>query len=152
MNTASLISNALWIALGAGMCLHAWRLRLWDAAGPGSGFLPFIAGLILALGGLALLLQGRAARPRAPRPPSFWDDATSRNRVALVVGALAVLALLMPVLGFLLAAFLVMAFLLGLERRRLVSAVGLAAAASVSVYWLFASLLQVRLPRGLLGF
>jgi hypothetical protein len=151
MDAASLISNALWIVLGTGMCLHAWQLRLWDATGPGSGFLPFLAGLILALTGLGLLLRERAAgRPAGPAP-SFWTDPTGRNRVALVVGALAALALLMPVLGFLLAAFLVMTFLLGLERRRLVPAVGLAAAASASVYWLFASLLQVRLPRGLLG-
>jgi apolipoprotein N-acyltransferase len=85
--------------------------------------------------------------------PPFWHDAAGRRRVALVIVALVAMALLMPTLGFLVAAFLVMTFLLGLtEHRRLGSSIVLAAASSVFIYWLFASLLQVRLPRGLLGF
>jgi hypothetical protein len=73
--------------------------------------------------------------------------------VALVIVALVAMALLMPRLGFLLAAVLVMTFLLGLtERRHLGSSVALAVASSVFIYWLFALLLQVRLPQGLLGF
>lgn len=150
MRAASLISDAAWVLLGLAVCIYAMRLRLWDAAGPGSGFLPFLAGLVIAGTGLGLLAREWAARP-AGRP--FWFDAAGRTRVALVIVALVAMALLMPRLGFLLAAVLVMTFLLGLtERRHLGSSVALAAASSVFIYWLFASLLQVRLPQGLLGF
>jgi len=38
------------------------------------------------------------------------------------------------------------------EQTRLVPVVALAVISSLSIYWLFASLLQVRLPKGLLGF
>ena len=83
----------------------------------------------------------------------FWEDRTGRNRVALVTAALCVMAYLMPVLGFLVTASLVMTFLLGLtERTRVASSVALAVVSSLATYWLFGSLLQVRLPRGLLGF
>jgi hypothetical protein len=148
MSAASVVSSLVWVLLGLGVCLYALRLRLWDLAGPGSGFLPFIAGLVLGVAGLGLLVRAWTARPGGP----FWPDAAGRTRVAAVALALAVLALLMPVLGFLLAAFLVMSFLLGLsDRRRPGSAVLLAAVSSLVIYGLFVSVLQVRLPRGLLG-
>ena len=150
MRAASLISDAAWVLLGLAVSVYAVRLRLWDAAGPGSGFLPFLAGLVIAGTGLSLLAREWAAR--SPGRP-FWSDAAGRTRVALVIVALVAMALLMPRLGFLLAAFLVMSFLLGLtERRHPGSSLALAAASSVFIYWLFASLLQVRLPHGLLGF
>ena len=150
---AELTANLVWVLLGLGICLYSLRLRLWDAAGPGSGFLPFIAGVFVGLTGLALLLRTWARRPREPRPAPFWADAAGRNRVALVVIALCVMAFLMPILGFLVAATLVMTFLLGLaERTPLAPAVTLALVSSLSIYWLFASLLQVRLPKGPLGF
>jgi hypothetical protein len=151
MRTASLIANVVWVALGLGVCLVSLRLRLWDVSGPGSGFLPFLAGLVVGIVGLALLL--REAAPGARRAPPFWSDRVGRNRVALVVVGLCAMAYLMPVLGFLLAAFVVMTFLLALtEGRRLYSAAALAVASSLCIYLLFASLLKVRLPRGLLGF
>jgi len=118
MRAVELISNLVWVLLGFGICLYAVRLRLWDAAGPASGFLPFIAGLFVGLIGLALLLQEWARRPRERRPTPFWEDAAARNRVGLVVIGLCAMALLMPLLGFLLAATLVMTFLLGLAHPR----------------------------------
>ena len=152
MRVASMIASAVWVVLGLGVCLWALRLRLWDAAGPASGFLPFLAGTVFLGAGLALLGREWAARPRPGGLPAFWEDAAGRTRVALVVAGLVALALLMPTLGFLLAAVVVMTFLLGLtERRRLGSSVLLALVSSLLIYWLFASLLQVRLPRGLLG-
>jgi hypothetical protein len=147
------MSSLVWVLLGLGISFYSVRLQLWTAAGPGSGLLPFVAGLFLGLFGLALLLAEWSRRRRGRRPAPFWADAAARNRVGLVVAGLCAMAFLMPILGFLLAASLVMTFLLGvIERGRLASSVALALASSVSIYWLFASLLQVRLPRGLLGF
>ena len=151
--SAELISSLVWVLLGLGICLSSVRLQLWTAAGPGSGLLPFAAGLFIGLFGLALLLAEWSRRRRGRRPAPFWADAAARNRVGLVIAGLGAMAYLMPILGFPLAASLVMTFLLGvIERGRLASSVTLALASSVSIYWLFASLLQVRLPRGLLGF
>ncbi len=153
MRAAELVANLIWVLLGFGICFFSVRLRLWDAAGPGSGFLPFIAGLFVGLTGLVLLLQESASRRRARRAAPFWEGRAARNRAGLVVIALCVMAYVMPILGFLVAATLVMTFLLGLtERTPVAAALALALVSSLSIYWLFTSLLQVRLPRGLLGF
>jgi hypothetical protein len=154
MRMAELTANVVWFLLGLAICLYALRLKLWSAAtGPGSGFLPFIAGVLVALIGAALFTREWTRRPRDGEGAPFWEDRDGRNRVGLVVVALCVMAYLMPILGFLVAAVLVMTFLLGLtEKTRLASALVLALVSSLSIYWLFASLLQVRLPRGLLGF
>jgi hypothetical protein len=152
MRAASLIASAAWVLLGLGVCLAAMRLRLWDAAGPASGFLPFLTGLVFVGVGLVLLIREWAAPRRPDGSAPFWADAAGATRVALVIVGLVAMALLMPLIGFLLAAIVVMTFLLGLtEGRRLGSSVLLAIASSLLIYWLFASLLQVRLPRGPLG-
>ena len=149
MHAAARIVNLVWIVLGVGICVYATRLKLWEPAGPASGFLPFIVGVTIALTGIALTLREQRQRPTA----RFWTDNASRNRVALVVLALSALAYLMPLLGFLLSAAIVMTFLLSLsERGHLVQSILLACTASAAVYWLFGSLLQVRLPVGWLGF
>jgi putative tricarboxylic transport membrane protein len=154
MTRAELVADVVWVVLGLGICLHALRLQLWSATtGPGSGFLPFIAGALVALIGVALLVRAWARRRRDGPATPFWEDAAGRNRVGLVVITLCVMAYLMPILGFLLAAILVMTFLLGLTRQtRLAAAIVLSLLSTLSIYWLFASLLQVRLPLGPLGF
>ena len=150
MSAAARIVNLFWIVLGIAICAYSLRLKLWEAAGPGSGFLPFIVGAIIGSAGIALFLQQRF---RGVPPERFWTDSAARNRVGLVVVALCTMAYLMPVLGFLLSAAIVMAFLLSLsEPGRIAQSLLLAGAASAAVYWLFASLLQVRLPTGWLGF
>jgi hypothetical protein len=154
MRTAELVANAAWIALGLGICFYALRLKLWaPATGPGSGFLPFIAGVFVTLIGVALLAREWSRRPRAPEAAPFWPDPAGRTRVGLVVAALCAMAYLMPFLGFFAAAVLVMVFLLSLaERARLGSSIALAIVSTAAIYWLFGRLLQVRLPRGPLGF
>jgi hypothetical protein len=49
------------------------------AAGPGSGFLPFIVGVFVGLIGLALLSRQWSKRPREKRPAPFWDDRAGRR-------------------------------------------------------------------------
>lgn len=154
MRSAELTTNLIWVLLGLGICLYALQLKLWSAAtGPGSGFLPFIAGALVALIGAALVLRVWMKRSRDGSAAPFWEERDGRNRVGLVVVTLCVMAYLMPVLGFLLAAALVMTFLLGLTKQtRLAAAIVLSLLSTLSIYWLFASLLQVRLPKGPLGF
>lgn len=154
MRTAELVADAAWVVLGLGICLYALRLKLWaHGSGPGSGFLPFIAGVFMALVGVALLAREWSRRPRTGEAPPFWPHPAGRTRAGLVVAALCVMAYLMPILGFFAAAVLVMVFLLSLaERARLGSSVALAVVSTAAIYWLFGRLLHVRLPRGPLGF
>src|SRR5437870_4678066 len=103
MRTAELVADAAWVTLGLGICLYALRLRLWDASVPASGFLPFLAGVFIAVVGLALFLRGCARRRVSGSPSPFWWDRLGRYGVSVVIGVLlgngplAALSLLLPV-------------------------------------------------------
>jgi putative tricarboxylic transport membrane protein len=142
------VQNVVWIALAAAISVNAIRLGLWTPSGPGSGFMPLVAGLTIGLMALLRVL----VTPRRPRSP-FWVDASGGKRVMLCVLALCAMAAVMPFLGFFVAAVLVMGFLMRLtSTSRIPTIVVLALFSSLVVYGLFHSLLGVQLPRGFVGF
>jgi hypothetical protein len=62
------------------------------------------------------------------------------------------MALLMPILGFLLTSILITSFMLRvIEPQKWLAVIAISLASCFLVYWLFFSLLQVSLPKGLLG-
>ncbi len=142
------VHNGVWIVLAAAIAVNALRLGLWTPSGPGSGFMPFVAAVMIALVALLRLLT----TPRHPREP-FWTSPDGARRVILCVVALVVMAALMPVLGFFVTSILVMMFLLRLtSTSRLPTVIGLAVFSSAVIYGLFHTLLGVQLPRGVIGF
>lgn len=148
MQRAETAVSALWVLLGLGIAGHALQLGVWDAAGPGSGFVPLLAGAVIGAGGAALLL----VQPRRAGGV-FWESRPAALRVLAVVGGLAVMALFLERLGFVLTAVPTMVFLLAVvERRPWPWVIGLALAASIGLYWLFDRVLEMSLPRGPLGF
>jgi putative tricarboxylic transport membrane protein len=143
-----LVENLVWIALAVGVSVNGIRLGLWTPAGPGSGFMPFLAAVMIA----AISLTRLVVTPKRPRGP-FWPDPGGAKRVILCVGALSAMAALMPVLGFFVASLLVMGFLMRLTSTyRLPAVIALAVFSSLVIYGLFHSLLGVQLPRGIVGF
>jgi putative tricarboxylic transport membrane protein len=143
-----LVQNVIWIVLAVAISANAIRLGLWTPSGPGSGFMPFVAGLMIGL----MAFLGILVTPKRPRG-LFWADANGGKRVMLCVLALCVMAAVMPVLGFFVASILVMGFLMRLTSTiRIPTIIALAVFSSLVVYGLFHSLLGVQLPRGLVGF
>jgi len=125
----------------------ALRMPLGTAARPGAAFYPVAVGAfacVVALVSTALAFRRPAGGP-ADAPESA---ATERRQVGLAVATLAGFCLLMPWIGYPLAALLFIGALL----RELGAAWGvtvLTALLSAEVsYYLFAILLGVTLPRG----
>lgn len=140
----------LWLLLGAGVCVYALRIGAWDAAGPASGFVPLLTGIVLAAGGVGILLT---ARPWGAPAPPFWPVPTAAARALAVLVGLAAMAVLMPVLGFLVTAVVCTMFLLRvIEPQRWSWVVVTAVVSSVLLYWLFDRVLAMALPKGPLGF
>lgn len=142
--------NGVGLVLGLAIVGLSLHMPVFGPSGPGGGFLPIILGAMLALTSMALLVQPFTA---LLSEESRWPDRGGSTRVAAVVVSLAAFVILMPWLGFLGTAILVMLCLLPvIARRSLVFTVAVAVACSSGVYVVFARLLGLSLPRGPWGF
>lgn len=142
--------NAFWLLLGAGVCVQAKQLGVWDQNGPDSGFFALLAGAVLIATSIALIVRTAA---RAPVAPHFWPSVAAGWRVSLVIVGLISVTLLIPRLGFLVSGAIVTAFLLrALGKNAWWMVLVISIGSTLAVYWLFVRLLGTVLPRGPLGF
>jgi putative tricarboxylic transport membrane protein len=140
--------NICWILIGAAAASIAWNMNLTGPYGPDSGLFPFIAALMVSLGGLGLMLN---ARHRAQSID--WPDRLGSMRVVGVVVGVAVMTFALPRIGFAAAGVITMLILLrAVERTGWRQALGLSVASVAVVIGLFDKLLGMPLPRGPWGF
>jgi len=139
---------AVALAFLAGSALYlvqATRLPLGSVEQPGAGLFPILVGAFLLAVSAAHLLQDlRRSSGTQPLPP-----AGTGRRVMGVVAALGAFCLLLPWLGYAVAALgllLAILRLFGLARWEMSAAVALVA--TVASYYLFAVVLGVPLPAG----
>jgi len=140
--------RAVALAFLAGSALYlvqATRLPLGSVEQPGAGLFPILVGAFLLAVSAAHLLQDlRRSSGTQPLPP-----AGTGRRVMGVVAALGAFCLLLPWLGYAVAALgllLAILRLFGLARWGMSAAVALVA--TVASYYLFAVVLGVPLPAG----
>lgn len=144
------IANAVWMVAGVLIVIASTKLGILSAGGPSIGFIPSIAGALIAILGAFQFIQEARARDKDTR--TFFPDRGAARRVVTVIATLIGTTLLMQPLGFLLTALLTMVVLLTvIERDNWLVTVAFALAASVGVWWLFTSL-DVVLPHGPFGF
>ncbi len=140
-----LAGGALLLVAGVVIQQSVWVLRLFDRGQPGSGFLPFGLGVLLA--GLACGLIGTHWGPDATRLPFWAPKAWLRPGLALLIMAAYVIAF--DDLGAVASVIiLVTAWLLLLEQKRVVVAVGTGLLTGGVVYLVFERLLMTPFPRG----
>ena len=149
------------IQQGAAVCfvifsaLVVWgslSLEYYTKLGPGAGFFPLWLGV--AMGGLSLvwLVQVSRRTGKPPSPASFPERAGS-VRILAIIASLVGAALVMNFLGFQVAMFLLLVFLLlVLGRQSVWLTVIIALAGSVGVYRVFVTTLDVQLPASSLAF
>jgi putative tricarboxylic transport membrane protein len=149
------------IQQGAAVCfvvfsaLVVWGslgLEYYTKLGPGAGFFPLWLGV--AMGGLSLvwLVQVSRRTGKPPSPASF-PERTGIARILAIIASLVAAALVMNLLGFQVAMFLLLIFLLlVLGRQSLWLTVIIALAGSVGVYRVFVTYLDVPLPAASLAF
>ncbi|MFI7633521.1 tripartite tricarboxylate transporter TctB family protein [Nonomuraea sp. NPDC049400] len=119
-----------------------------DGGQVGPGFLPLVSGVALAVLSAACLLRS----VRGAAPASAEGDPQRVRTLWTVFAMLLVALLLVPLTGFLVAfGLLVFAVSAFVEKQRVVSAAGVAVAATLVIYAVFVLFLGVPLPGGLLG-
>ena len=137
----------LLIVAGVVIQQSVWVLRLFDHGQPGSGFMPFGLGVILAvLASLIILTNLGSDEKRVP----FWQPkAWLRPFLSLVIMAAYVIAF--DDLGAVTSVvILVTAWLLLLEKKAVWVAALTGVATGLVVYVVFERLLMTPFPRGLL--
>ena len=141
---------ALVVLVVSGIYLsQALQMPLGSAARPGPAFYPVAVGVFACL--VTLVVVGGAFRRRAAAAPvdAAEDAPAARVHVVLTIATLAGFCLLLPWIGYPLAALLFVAALLrqlGTAWRGALLAALISAEGS---YYVFAILLGVSLPRGL---
>jgi hypothetical protein len=147
------IFSFIWIVLGISQCVGSIPLGLGEWVEPGTGFMPFVIGLVMIVLGIALFLEASTVLRKDPKIKiSVWSEVYWR-RVLYVVLLLAAYAAVLPKIGYLIATFLVMVFLLKSgEPVKWISAIMVGILASAISYVIFGVWLNVSFPRGILSF
>ena len=152
MKNRDLVSSIIWMGLGGLFVIGALQQGLMRRGVPGPGFLPFFSGLALIFVSLFVLIPALVQREKAGGSDLFQERGSLRKFLLALV-ALFAFGVAMGYLGYLLTAFLFMIY-----TARLVEPKGwrtitlLALFTAVLSYLLFVVLLEVQLPKGLLGF
>lgn len=152
MRRADVTGGVITVLFGVFAVTQAAKLDYWSRFGPGPGFIPLWSSIIILSGGILLVLQGFRKKPTAARTVTN-DKTRGLITVGVVIGLTMVAAVLMSYLGFAASMFLYVLVLIGgIGRHRWYVAVCSAALTAISFYVVFATWLQVPLPKGVLGF
>ena len=151
MNYTAQTYNSLWIILGSYVSLKSLSYKVWDtASGPGAGFIPFVAGVIIGLSGLYLFINEWS---KVQKKKNFWEIQGAWRRILLVLVGFLAIPLFMKSLGFLAIYFLVMIFLVRvIDRSKWGIAIIMALFSAASIYFVFKYLFEISLPTGILAF
>ncbi|MEW6113119.1 MAG: tripartite tricarboxylate transporter TctB family protein [Thermodesulfobacteriota bacterium] len=145
------IAALFFFGVGLFFALYARRVEIGTWNEPGPGFLPFWAGITLCLMAVGLFVG--SVRRAGPVLPKFLPQADSWKRVVATFIAMVVYVEIMNPLGFTLATFVFVGFLVKFifpqTWTRTVIVAGLSA---LGARLLFINLLKTQLPHGYFGF
>ena len=144
-NWGNIIASMLFLLIGIGVTLGALKLKVGNPARPQPGFFPFVAGMIVI--GLSLVLMVHGWLGRGKRGEPFGDI----WRPGLLVAGIAVYVAILDPLGYALSTIfisVVILRILGVKRVRVLALSSFLL--SFGTYFLFARILGVELPAGIL--
>ena len=152
MDRRDLIGGLFWLGLSIFVCIVSIRDEFGTFHSPGPGFFPFLSAIILGAFAILLMVTTWLKKTGETKLADLWEG-LEWKKVACVLFSLFLYPLVLPFLGYLLATFGMMAFLLGIVGRSKVWVRGVnALIVTLASYLVFCILLDVRLPNGILGF
>jgi putative tricarboxylic transport membrane protein len=150
MNTDK-ATGVFWLCISVIVAVASFRLGLGKLSIPGSGFMPFGAAVLLAMLSIVCFLQSPGRDKSSDGQPLFrgmlWP------RVILVFVALFAYAQLIPLGGYGMTTFFLMAFLFGIAGQKKIWKVALYSLITTALsYYVFSKWLNLQFPAGPLGF
>jgi putative tricarboxylic transport membrane protein len=148
MKNIDSIPSFILILIGVLFCTSSSKLGIGKLNKPGPGFLPFVVAAILILLSLGVILGGRHIK----HAESKFNG--RRSGVALLVLlSLFAYVLILDILGFVLATFLMLTLLFSIpEKQSWKMVLGASLFTAACTYLLFGYTLGITLPTGFLGF
>lgn len=144
-------SSLFWLAVGLGVAYAGYDLELGTLRDPGSGFVLFWVGVIMAALSLAILIGALRLKPGMVALAPRWAGARWKQ-ILSVVAALVLYAFFFDGLGFLLSTTLVLLFLFkAIEPQRWSVAIAGAVLSALAAYAVFHLWLGTQLPKGFLN-
>ena len=152
MKHSDLIVKIIWLVIGLLLSVGAYLYPIGSIVQPGSGFFPFIMGLLLIFLSLILLLSGRAKNATSnsqEAQPLFgkWKE------VGFTILIMLLATFFFEMLGYLITLFL-LTFILMFKSRTLnwKKILFITIGSVAGIYIVFVLLLKQNLPVGLLNF
>ena len=153
MKNRDLVSSIIWMALGGIFVVGALQQGLMRRGVPGPGFLPFFSGLALIFVSLFVFIPALSQRGKVREQQISFLERDSFRKILLALIALFAFGIAMEYVGYLLTTFLFMFFVARIMEPKGWRTIALLAfLTAVLSYLLFVVLLEVQLPKGLLGF
>ena len=152
MYRRDLLGCAVWVGASLYICYLSLKIGIGKFGAPGPGFFPFWASVMM--GAFALVHLANVITKRSDTRPADSSAEPKWKKTLLVIVSLLLYPLLLPILGYLITTFVLIGFLflfLGEAKRTWLKVLG-AVFVTLGSYFLFYVLLDVRLPRGFLGF
>jgi putative tricarboxylic transport membrane protein len=147
MASAELWAALAWLGLSVFVTWAGWDLGTGTVAAPGSGFLPFWAGLLMC--GFALAVLWSAVTEGGPSVASLWSGVRWGN-VVLMIASLTIYAAVLEPLGFLVATIpLLLVLLRGVDPVPWRTAIPIAVLSTLGVWWVLKRALLIQLPAGI---
>jgi putative tricarboxylic transport membrane protein len=141
-------SGIFFLLLGLWVCYFSWKLGLGSPAKPGPGFMPFLAGILLASLSffLVVLVLFSWTLPT-------WSTRVQWKNILSVLAAMTAYGFLLDKLGFVLVTFgFVVLLMKVIEPQSWKRALWGGVLSSLGSYLLFETFLKSQLPRSFLGF
>ena len=147
--SAELWAGLFWLGVSVFVVYASFDLGIGTAAAPGSGFLPFWAGLLMCVFS-GVVLWG-VATEGAPSFSDLWAG-VRWGKVVFMIASLVVYAFLFERLGFIAATVpLLLVLLRGVDPVRWRTAVPIALLSTLAVWWVLKRVLLIQLPSGMFG-
>jgi len=147
-----LVSTAIWFASGVIITISSLGYEVGTLKAPGSGFMSFLAGLLISFFSLVGLIEAILRQRRG----GSWEPILKGfmwGKSLLVLVGLTAYSLLLPTLGFILSTALFIGCMLRtVEPLKWIVVISGGAIAAIGGYVLFNVLLEAQLPKGPWGF
>jgi putative tricarboxylic transport membrane protein len=150
MKRHDFISSIVLFCIGLFIIFYALQFNLGNLNSPGSGFMPFLTGLIIC--GFSSITFFQAFLDKSAGVEKIWAGVKFQKLISTIVMLIAYVLLIEP-LGFIICSFfLILALMRYISFQSWLRSILGAGLISILSYLLFDTWFKAQLPRGIFGF